>query len=45
MTWEAKDARVKDDFILYYSTVRRDPVGLGLLAYNVSLPRPAHARL
>ena len=30
--------RVKDDFILYYSTVRHDPVGLGLLAYNVSLP-------
>ena len=38
VTWEAKDARVKDDFILYYSTVRHDPVGLGLLAYNVSLP-------
>ncbi len=40
VSWEAKDARVKDDFILYYSTVRRDPVGLGLLAYNVSLPGP-----
>ena len=38
VSWEAKDARVKDDFILYYSTVRHDPVGLGLLAYNVSLP-------
>jgi len=40
VSWEAKDARVKDDFILYYSTVRHDPVGLGLLAYNVSLPGP-----
>lgn len=38
VSWEAKDERVKDDFILYYSTVRHDPVGLGLLAYNVSLP-------
>jgi len=38
VSWEAKDSRVKDDFILYYSTVRHDPVGLGLLAYNVSLP-------
>ena len=40
VSWEAKDARVKDDFVLYYSTVRKDPVGLGLLAYNVSLPGP-----
>jgi len=38
VSWEAKDSRVKDDFILYYSAVRHDPVGLGLLAYNVSLP-------
>ena len=43
VTWEAKDARVQDDFVLYYSTVRRDPVGLGLLAYNVSLPQTRNA--
>jgi len=43
VTWEATSARVKDDFILYYSTVRKDPVGLGLLAYNVSLPGPRPA--
>lgn len=39
VTWEAKDTHIPDDFILYYSTVRHDPVGLGLLAYNVSLPQ------
>ena len=39
MTWEAKDEPVRDDFILYYSTTRHDPVGLSLLAYNVSLPQ------
>ena len=43
VTWEAKEARVPDDFLLYYGTARRDPVGLGLLAYNVSLPRPRPA--
>ena len=43
VSWEAKEARVKDDFILYYSVVRHDPVGLGLLAYNVSLPGPRTA--
>jgi Ca-activated chloride channel family protein len=43
ITWEATSARVKDDFILYYSTVRKDPVGLGLLAYNVSLSGPRTA--
>ncbi len=43
VSWEAKDERVKDDFILYYSTVRHDPVGLGLLAYNVSLPHSSLA--
>lgn len=39
VTWEAENERVRDDFILYYSTTRRDPVGLSLLAYNVSLPQ------
>ena len=39
ITWEASDSRVQDDFVLYYSTVRHDPVGLGMLAYNVSLPQ------
>ena len=45
VSWEAKDARVQDDFVLYYSTVRHDPIGLGLLAYNVSLPGPHLAAL
>ncbi|MBV9851879.1 MAG: VWA domain-containing protein [Armatimonadetes bacterium] len=39
VTWEADNERVRGDFILYYGTARRDPVGLSLLAYNVSLPR------
>jgi len=39
ITWEAKNEQVRDDFILYYSTARKDPVGLSLLAYNVSLPQ------
>ena len=39
VTWEAKDEAVRDDFILYYSTTKHDPVGLSLLAYNVSLPQ------
>ena len=38
VTWESDTERVRDDFILYYGTARRDPVGLSLLAYNVSLP-------
>ena len=38
VTWEADNARVRDDFILYYGTAQRGPVGLSLLAYNVSLP-------
>jgi Ca-activated chloride channel family protein len=39
ITWEAANTHVQDDFILYYSTVRHDPIGLGLLAYNISLPQ------
>jgi Ca-activated chloride channel family protein len=39
ITWEAANTHVQDDFVLYYSTVRHDPIGLGLLAYNVSLPQ------
>ena len=38
VSWEAKEGRVPTDFLLYYGTARRDPVGLSLLAYNVSLP-------
>ena len=38
VTWEADNARVRDDFILYYGTTQHTPVGLSLLAYNVSLP-------
>ena len=45
VTWEARDEQVRDDFILYYSTTRRDPVGLSLLVYNVSLPQARTADL
>ena len=38
VSWEAKEGRVPTDFLLYYGTTRRAPVGLSLLAYNVSLP-------
>ena len=43
VTWEAKNEQVRDDFILYYSTARKDPIGLSLLAYNVSLPQARNA--
>ncbi len=39
VSWEAKEGRVPTDFLLYYGTAQRAPVGLSLLAYNVSLPR------
>ncbi len=39
VSWEAKEGRVPTDFLLYYGTTRQAPVGLSLLAYNVSLPR------
>lgn len=38
ISWESKDGRAPADFLLYYGTTRQDPVGLSLLAYNVSLP-------
>lgn len=39
VSFEASNERVRDDFILYYSTTAKDPVGLSLLAYNVAVPR------
>ena len=38
VSWEAKEGRVPTDFLLYYGTAQHTPVGLSLLAYNVSLP-------
>ncbi len=38
VSWEAKEGRVPTDFLLYYGTAQHAPVGLSLLAYNVSLP-------
>lgn len=38
VSWEAKEGRVPTDFLLYYGTTHQAPVGLSLLAYNVSLP-------
>ncbi len=38
VSWEAKEGRVPTDFLLYYGTAHQAPVGLSLLAYNVSLP-------
>ena len=37
VSWEG-GGQTPSDFVLYYGTTRRDPVGLSLLAYNVSLP-------
>jgi len=38
VSWEGGGSQTASDFVLYYGTTRRDPVGLSLLAYNVSLP-------
>ena len=43
VSWEAKEGRVPTDFLLYYGTAQHAPVGLSLLAYNVSLPHAQNA--